>query len=556
MAKNKFTTWNRLEGSPYKEDDASPYEFRLRDPLWMLARQWQMGNFEAEDNGSPITVYCDYTASKVMGVKGTDTTKYQEFELDEFPLESHIESVYDASYSLQDKYKAGTILLEIIDESTLSASRKSQFNKALLGDASKYLIDGSTYIDDQEMNQYFALLLRKNQLDGVKLFLSGKTLQTALGLSFDTKAIDMAWEERLTKVIPSLVNGLKYWKDNKLEYEFDIITSEGKRKFERFNAKNYHNNSIEWYNFNHDAKILTSKVPSTTPRTVSKQIIPSSFSFPGMPSARLWELQDPKRNLINLNPEKTELLKLVITDFTLNMSNDWFDFPLMVENGTNVVIDSLKVKDVFGEDIKINRVNSKTNFFSTGEKQNDALLLLTTNSKKEMGKPIEKVVFARDEIANLVFGIEQIVPTGFGIGKEGIEKKRSNKPEDLSIGSTTSNYKIKTQFEENWIPFVLKKEEQELLLHRASQFVHNEETGTNERIRPQSILLRPGISDTNSQTSPYFIKEEEILRSGIVVSTNYQRTRWYDGRVVSWLGREKRLGKGEMSSNLRFDVLE
>ena len=42
-----------------------------------------------------------------------------------------------------------------------------------------------------------------------------------------------------------------------------------------------------------------------------------------------------------------------------------------------------------------------------------------------MGKPIEKVVFVRDEIANLVFGVEKIVPTGFGLGKEGIEKKKA-----------------------------------------------------------------------------------------------------------------------------------
>lgn len=560
MANNKFTTWNRLEGSPYKEDDVSPYEFRVRDPLWMLSRQWQMGNFEAEDNGSPITVYCNYTASKVLGVKGTDdTSKYQEFELDELPLEAHIESVYDSSYSLQDKYKAGEILLEIIEESTLTASQKSQLNKKLVGAASKYLIDGSTYIDAQEMDQYFALLLRENRLDGVKLFLSGKPIRTAVGVAFSTTKIDQAWRERLTKVIPSLVNSTKYWKEDKLEYEFDVVTSEGSRKYEQFNAKNYHNNSIEWYNFSHTGKpdrTKVTKVPAAAPVKMEKKMIPSNFSFPGMPSAQLWEIQDSTRNLMNLSPEKTELLKLVVTDFTLNFSNDWFDFPLTAENGTNVVINELKVKDVFGQEIIINQAKSKTNFFSTGEDQNDALLLLSTNTKKEMGKPIERVVFARDEIANLIFGVEQIVPSGLGHGKKGLEKKKPNKLEDLSVGGTNSNYKIKTTFAENWIPFVLKKKGKELSLHRASQFVHNSETETNERIRPKSILLRPGISDDNQQTDPYFIKEEEILRSGIVVQTNYQRTRWYDGRVVSWLAREKRLGKGEMNSDLRFDILE
>ena len=26
---------------------------RLYDPLWLLARQWQIGEFQGEDNGSP-----------------------------------------------------------------------------------------------------------------------------------------------------------------------------------------------------------------------------------------------------------------------------------------------------------------------------------------------------------------------------------------------------------------------------------------------------------------------------------------------------------------------
>ena len=491
-----------------------------------------------------------------MGVKGSETSQYEAFQLDEFPLESHIEAVYDVSYSIQDKYKAGVILMETINDSSLNEKQKEELKHGLLRDSSEFLLDASTYIDDQEMDQYFSLIMRNNHVDGVKLFLNGEPLHEIAEVPFDTDEIEADWRKRLTTVIPSLADTLNYWKERKLEYEFDVITSEGNKKFDQFNARNYHNNSVEWYNFNHSKRISSSKIPSTAPEKISKQIIPSEFSFPGMPNARLWEIQDPTRNLLNLNPEKTELLKLIVTDFTLNFGNDWFDFPLTVENGTKVKIDSLKVKDVFGQETKINQVKSKTNFFSTGQTHNDHLLLLTTNSKKEMGKPVERVVFARDEIANLVFGVEQIVPSGFGLGKEGVDKKQSTQPEDLSIHSSQNNYKIKTQFEENWIPFVLKKEEQELLLHRASQFVHNSETGTNERIRPQSILLRPGISNENRQTAPYFINEEEILRSGIVVQTNYQRTRWYDGRVVSWLGREKRLGKGEMSSNLRFDTLE
>jgi hypothetical protein len=50
--------------------------------------------------------------------------------------------------------------------------------------------------------------------------------------------------------------------------------------------------------------------------------------------------------------------------------------------------------------------------------------------------------------------------------------------------------------------------------------------------------------------------EEEILRAGIKINKSFQRTRWYDGQVYTWLGVRKRTGRGEASSNLKFDYLQ
>src|SRR5207247_10473806 len=48
------TTWNRLEGRPRTADFVRSMRAEVRDPLWMLARQWQLGEFQADDAGSPI----------------------------------------------------------------------------------------------------------------------------------------------------------------------------------------------------------------------------------------------------------------------------------------------------------------------------------------------------------------------------------------------------------------------------------------------------------------------------------------------------------------------
>jgi len=47
--------WNRLEGRPRTTEFDRALQADIRDPLWMLARQWQLGEFRGEDAGSPVT---------------------------------------------------------------------------------------------------------------------------------------------------------------------------------------------------------------------------------------------------------------------------------------------------------------------------------------------------------------------------------------------------------------------------------------------------------------------------------------------------------------------
>jgi hypothetical protein len=49
------TTWNRIEPR-VRGDSLSSLDARIYDPMWLLARQWQVGEFAAEDAGSPVSV--------------------------------------------------------------------------------------------------------------------------------------------------------------------------------------------------------------------------------------------------------------------------------------------------------------------------------------------------------------------------------------------------------------------------------------------------------------------------------------------------------------------
>ena len=52
-----ITSWTRLEPRTRGAEMRAGLQARVHDPLWLLARQWQLGEFEGEDAGSPVEAH-------------------------------------------------------------------------------------------------------------------------------------------------------------------------------------------------------------------------------------------------------------------------------------------------------------------------------------------------------------------------------------------------------------------------------------------------------------------------------------------------------------------
>jgi hypothetical protein len=65
----RFESWLHIEPRCRSEDFSQGIEARTADPLWMLARQWQMGEFKGEDNGSPIQAEVSYFTNEIREIK-------------------------------------------------------------------------------------------------------------------------------------------------------------------------------------------------------------------------------------------------------------------------------------------------------------------------------------------------------------------------------------------------------------------------------------------------------------------------------------------------------
>ena len=57
--------WTRLEPQSVSGEPASGIDARVHDPLWLLGRQWQFGEFRAEDAGSPVAVHVAWESRPV-----------------------------------------------------------------------------------------------------------------------------------------------------------------------------------------------------------------------------------------------------------------------------------------------------------------------------------------------------------------------------------------------------------------------------------------------------------------------------------------------------------
>ena len=112
--------WNRLEGRPRKEDFDRALRAEVRDPLWMLAKQWQMGEFEGDDAGSPVFAKLHLATSRLNKYQPA-THGVQPFDND-VPLEGTVEkrpiplSMDDKVFSLDLRLMLGRHWLKLLRE--------------------------------------------------------------------------------------------------------------------------------------------------------------------------------------------------------------------------------------------------------------------------------------------------------------------------------------------------------------------------------------------------------------------------------------------------------
>ncbi len=588
-----ITFWNRLESRSSSKQLEKGLRNEVHDGLWLLGRQWQTGEFDAEDTGSPVFACMEWDVQEFRRVALTSNASK---DINPgLPLETEVERV-QFEPDLLTQIEMGRHFRRMIFQQFETADAKAiitQFRTVGEGKFTFNRVPAETKMEqfnnanllkNRSLLQTIEIAIHGGALDGYKIF-------TEIQLAGSTASLIGTQSQELDQVGVAFVNWFRSryaqpddvnedgWLPERMEYQFKVAAPSPLGGHDVFAAKEYYNGRLDWYALERtqrestdDGSAFWGESPiQTSPTKKRRHLIPSELEFPGMPGARWWEFEDRRINFSAIDSKINELASMTMVEFGLLYSNDWFMVPLRVPVGSFIDIDQMIVTDVFGQKIKINHHQEAlpTPYWSFF---NDLLVPPVVMDLME-SKAIEEVCFGRDEMANMVWGIEQRVADGLGGSKNGQEnaheltnylklleeKYDGEKGKELLPNEAKIRYQIATAVPENWIPFIPVREKKDgiddpafrqITLRRAAmpRFLRSFPT---RRVRPLTQLLQYNSGDPDHPF--YDLREEEIPRSGITVRKTWQRTRWYNGKTALWLGYRKLNGFGERNSGLQFD---
>lgn len=554
FSKAGITSWNRLDSFPRTTDIGRGLKGEVRDALWMLTRQWQFGEFRAEDAGSPVH-------AKVSGMHVTPSgvsINEKAFPYDSsIPLEAIAERETVAS-TLRLNIQMGRMFLKLLRAGGVHTSYPFFISNFPLSNPG----------NDETSAQGMYHAVKGRVANGFDIYVKAKKDAATFFNDFSSTTLPAAQAIATIRdvVFPQFIkwfDGLYFqppagesaWQANRMEYTFKVNFSSNAQS--GLTAPEYRGGRLDWTDFDMYANAsfgsTTTNVPATPGEEKSDVFLPTIVTYKGMPHPRFWQMEEGTMDFGKIEQSPAGVVGLLLAEYGLTYSNDWFLLPYPAAINTVCSIQGIVVTDVFGQRNFVAPYRSAPEsqwqqFALFGLSQNrkgipsrQAFYLPPVTGVVQAGEPLERVFFMRDEMANLVWAIEDVVPSQTGGGRKIVSIQPPVVAEEQA--ADLWKYTLGTTVPQHWIPFVAvhrKNNEQGILLQRARM---------PNATPAGSVLL------TENQPT-HFVENQEVPRSGVIVERAFQRLRWMDGRTFTWIGRRKITGKGEGGSGLQFDQLK
>lgn len=575
-----ITSWMRLQPLSRNAEMKNSLQAKIYDPLWLLARQWQLGEFQGEDNGSPITARWRADAARLSryfpgAIKANTMVNAPQYD-PSMPLETLVEReailpANDQTEKLRFTAESGQHFLRMLDQMRESGAISRDYRDAFvrkyplprLTAEQRATVDSNSlaFIDLMAARVPDGRLLHKAFREiNAGVIVIAPDLEVTSGDLADVREAARLWLTWFDTLFNEPARENPTWLPERMEYAFSIGTrfSDGEVPL---TAEEYFDGHLDWYAFDVNPEVTLGGASDDTLTEIMHSAIPAPVSFRGMPNARFWEFEDAQVDFGSVDAGPTDLARMLLVEFSLTYGNDWFVIPVELPVGSLYRCRSLVIEDTFGvrtllkASSQLSEPNSTWRMFQQSHTRASGLTKPATNLffltpsvlKGLESKPIEEVLFLRDEMANMAWGVERIIESATEKPLSRFEQEiHRTEPPAEAADPNTLVYKLATKVPDNWVPLLPVKSNEGLRLRQGKVLKVD---GPPEFTDAQGTILRSQVTRENGLQ----IFEEEIPREGIRLTRHYQLTRWHDGSTHLWIGRRKKVGSGEGSSGLRFD---
>jgi hypothetical protein len=580
---------NRLEAISRGTDLLPGLHAKVHDATWLLARQWQLGELDGADAGSPVTatLVTRYAPLTHWQPAGGQPQPYPGAG----PLEELIESD-GAALPWRDRVAAGLRLARALRRAGVGATRLIQAYPLPVPDPA---VD-----PDADPAAHATSAVTPDEVAAVGAVIAGRVPDPdAVAAAFDANAnalVAAAGGEQARAALAAwrtwwaarqpVASGA--WQPADLSYALSAATADATLPIYR--AERFGGGTLDWTAFDVApsagdplAATAATTVPATSPGAagaagaavpapVTSRAIPVPVTFHGSPVGRYWQLEDAQTDLGALDTYPTELGKLLLAEFTACFAGDWYRLPVRVPYGSAVRVEALVSTDTFGVATLVPAANAATGarpwrmyeHSSAGvpaagpavaAADGSWLLVPPVLAGSMDSAPVEELVLARDPAADLVWGIEHIVTNAVGRpvrrSEDLLAQGRIPAPDPRDGLPDTWVWRLATSVPENWIPLLPTRgraDNADYLLIQGAMVRYSraaDGTLTSVPVLPASLQLRPGIT----------LPEREVPREGVTLRRNRRLARWVDGSRVRWWARQRSVGHGQSSSGLAYDGL-
>ena len=310
-----ITSWMRLEPFVKTADMHTALQARVYDPLWMLTRQWQMGEFQGEDTGSPIVAQLRGESARLTrylpGRPPVTLQAGQPYNPRLQPLEPLIEREPvrprpGAIAGLVQSAEAGLHFLRLAGQT---------YRDRLVRTYPMPTLTPQQQAQADSDSLQFLRMMTGRVPDGARMFTAWRqgTLVTApLFTATEVPAVRRAadtWGQWYAALFSEPTDETTTaWLPERMEYSLAVAAPAGSPTVQDIDgetvltAREYYDGHPDWYDFTlrpgaslgaqQDHVDTPTGDQPRNPMPITRTVIPAPVTFHGMPAHRWWEFED------------------------------------------------------------------------------------------------------------------------------------------------------------------------------------------------------------------------------------------------------------------------